>query len=298
VNKISVVVNAQNVEKDLPRALASVKRFADEIVVVNQESTDKTVDIAKKFGAEIFDHKKVEYVELARNFAISKATGDWIFILDPDEEVPESLAKKIKEIVNSSKADYYRIPRKNIVFNKWLKYSRWWPDYNVRLFKKGSVTWNEVIHAVPMTQGKGSEIEDREDFAIIHHHYDSIEQYLERMNRYTSEQAKMKIAEGYKISWKDLLGKPADEFFSRYYFGEGYKDGIHGLALSLLQAFSELVFYLKVWQNEKFVEEKVELSKVVSEMRSKEKELHYWQNDASYKESGRFTDRIKRKLRI
>ena len=132
-----------------------------------------------------------------------------------------------------------------------MRHSRWWPDYNIRLFKKGFVSWNEVIHTVPMTQGIGSDFEEKEEFAIVHHNYDSIEQYLERMNQYSSQHAILKIKEGYRFLWKDVILKPSNEFLSRYFFGEGYKDGLHGLALSLLQAFSELTVYLKIWQKDK-----------------------------------------------
>ena len=298
MQKLSVVINAQNVEKDLPQALASVKNIADEIVVVDQESTDTTAEIAKKFGAKVFTHQKVEYVELARNFAVSKAVSPWVLILDADEEVTQGLSLRIKKILENPKADYYRIPRKNLIFGKWMKHSRWWPDFQIRLFKKGSVSWNEIIHAVPMTQGEGLEIEEKEELAIIHHNYDSVEEYLERMNRYTSQHAILKVKEGYKFSWKDLVTKPSNEFLSRYFFGEGYKDGLHGLALSLLQAFSELSLYLKVWQKEKFTDENPKLGEVVSALRGQEKELHFWESDASYKESGKLTDRIKRGLRI
>jgi len=298
MQKLSVVINAQNVEKDLPQALASVKNIADEIVVVDQESTDTTAEIAKKFGAKVFTHQKVEYVELARNFAVSKAVSPWVLILDADEEVTQGLSLRIKKILENPKADYYRIPRKNLIFGKWMKHSRWWPDFQIRLFKKGSVSWNEIIHAVPMTQGEGLEIEEKEELAIIHHNYDSVEEYLEKMNRYTSQHAILKVKEGYKFSWKDLVTKPSNEFLSRYFFGEGYKDGLHGLALSLLQAFSELSLYLKVWQKEKFTDENPKLGEVVSALRDQEKELHFWESDASYKESGKLTDRIKRGLRI
>jgi len=298
VAKISVVTNAQDVESDLPRALASVRAFADEIVVIDQSSTDKTADIAKEFGAKVYSHKRVEYVELARNFAISKATGDWVLILDPDEEVSESLAKKIKEIIKNPKADYYRIPRKNIIFGHWMKHSRWWPDGNIRLFKKGTVSWNEIIHAVPMTQGVGGEIDAKEELAIIHHHYDSIEQYLERMNRYTTQHAEILIKKEYKFSWKDLIIKPSNEFLSRYFFGEGYKDGLHGLALSLLQAFSELTVYLKIWQKEKFTEQTPGVTEVISLMKEEEKDLHYWQADAMVKSEGGLLHRIRRRLKV
>lgn len=296
--KISVVINTLNEASSLPRAIASVKDLASEIVVTDMESDDGTSEAAKSLGAKVFTHKRLSFVEPVRNFGIEKATGDWVLIMDPDEELTPRLLKEIKSIVDKDKADYVRIPRKNIVFGKWLKHSRWWPDYNIRLFKKGAVSWNEVIHAAPMTVGKGIEVEADEDLAIIHHHYDSVEQYLERMNRYTTQQVKMKLAENYKFSWKDLLGKPVDEFLSRYFFGEGYKDGVHGLAVSLLQGFSELVLYLKLWQAEKFKDEEVSVLKAVSEMGSKEKDLHFWQNDALYKETGNITARIKRKLRI
>lgn len=295
---LSVVINAQNVEKDLENALSSVRALADEVVVVDQGSTDNTRIVAGKFGAKVFDHKSVPYVEIARNFAISKAGSDWILILDPDEEVSPILSKKVKEVIEDNKADFFRIPRKNIVFGKWLKYSRWWPDYNIRLFKKGSVTFTEDIHQPPVTSGVGVDIDPTEEFAIIHHHYTSIDEYLERMSRYTTVQANSVIAKGYKFTWTDLIRKPSSEFLSRYFFGKGYKDGVHGLALSLLQGFSELIVYLKIWQNNKFEEKKLHLSDIILELKKIEKDFHYWYNDTLVNENKSFIARIKRKLRI
>ena len=298
MTKISVVINTLNEEKNLPRALASVKGFADEIVVVDTMSEDKTVDIAKKAGAKVYEHKKTGYVEPVRNFAIGKATGKWILIIDADEELPKGLAKKLKEIVKNPDANYYRLPRKNLIFGKWVKHSRWWPDYNIRFFQKEFVTWSEVIHSVPMTQGKGLDLLAKEDLAIIHNNYVSIEQYIERMNRYTSLQAKGLIKEGYDFSWKDIIVKPTSEFFSRYFMGEGYKDGLHGLALALLQGFSELVLYLKIWQSEKFAEQEISIKKVVKTMKKQERELHYWQADTLLKNGGGVLQKIKRKFKL
>ncbi len=296
--KLSIVINAQNAEKDLSCVLASIKNLADEIVVIDQGSTDNTSKIAKEFGAKIYKHESVKYVELTRNFAIGKATGDWILILDPDEEIGKELALEIKKVIKENKADYYRIPRKNIIFGKWIANTLWWPDYQTRLFKKGKVSWSEVIHSVPITMDKGGDFVANENLAIIHHNYRTVEEYLEKLNRYTSVQADILVKDGYVFNWKDLIGKPFKEFIARYFTGQGYKDGIHGLALSLLQAFSELVVYIKVWQVDKFKESEVGVIPVIDEMRNKEKELHYWQRDAIYKKTGKFTDRIKRKLRI
>ncbi len=298
VSKISTVINTLNEEKNLQRAIVSVRDFSDEIVVVDMMSSDKTRDIAKKFGAKVYEYKRVGYVEPARNFAISKATGEWIFILDADEEVPMTLAKKIKELVKKSDADYYRIPRKNIIFKKWMKHSRWWPDYNIRFFQKGFVIWNEVIHSVPMTQGKGKDLPSEEELSIVHFHYDSLEQYIDRLNRYTSEHAKIIIEKGYKFSWVDLIKKPTDEFLSRYFFGEGYKDGLHGLALSLLQAFSELVLYLKIWQLADFEEEDLNVLEIIDRLKKSESDFHYWEADTELKNGGGIKARIKRKFKL
>lgn len=305
MTKISVVINTLNEEKNLPRAIASIKNFADEIVVVDMHSDDKTVEIAKKLGAKVYLHERTSYVEPARNFAISKVMNQsdsqesqWVLILDADEEIPDTLSKKLKELVEKNTGDYFRIPRKNIIFGKWMQHSRWWPDYNIRFFKKGFVSWSEEIHSIPITKGKGADLEAKEELAIIHHNYESIEQYLERLNRYTSIQSDKLKEQRYKFDWKDLIKKPTGEFLSRFFAAGGYKDGIHGLALSSLQAFSEFVLYLKLWQKDKFKEEKLDIKEFVSVTKEIKKEINYWESDALVKEQGSILHRIKRKLRI
>lgn len=299
MGKISVVINTRNEERNLQRAMNSVGGLADEIVVVDMESEDTTVQIAKRAGAKVYSHEPTGYVEPARNFALSKATGDWILVLDADEEVSKKLAHALREIAaDYGSANFYRLPRKNIIFGKWIKHSRWWPDYNIRFFKKGKVVWSEIIHSVPETHGRGLDLEATEDNAIIHYHYDSIEQFVGRLNHYTTEHAKLLVKNGYKFSWQDLIKKPAGEFISRYFAGEGYKDGIHGFALAGLQAFSEMVLYLKVWQNDKFEEQNLNIKAVVSNMKEAEREFYYWQADTLIKEGGGILQRIKRKFRL
>lgn len=312
MSKISVVINTLDEEENLPRALISVKGFADEVVVCDMQSDDKTVAIAQKTGAKVYKHQRTGYVEPARNFAIGKAKGNWIFILDADEELPDSLAKKLKKIASGDfypvgsyqksdgiqLADYYRIPRKNIIFGKWIKHSGWWPDYNIRFFKRGYVSWSEIIHSVPETTGTGADIEADEGNAVIHYHYSSIEQYIDRLNRYTSIQAKHVIKEGYTFKAGDLMKKPVNEFLSRYFQSEGYKDGIHGLALAGLQTFSEFVKYLKVWQTGKFKEQNVKIEGVIKDMKEAESNVRYWQADTLVKVQGGIKNRLKRKFRL
>lgn len=296
---ISVVINTLNEEKNLPNALVSIKDFADEIVVVDMYSDDNTVAVAKRAGAKVFEHKRTGYVEPARNFAIEKASGDWILILDADEEIPKTLAKKLKDISQNSKSsDYYRIPRKNIIFGKWIKHSRWWPDFNIRFFKKGYVSWNEIIHSIPLTTGRGADIDATDEMAIVHNNYTSIEQFVERLNRYTTHQATMLSKDDKEFEWRDVIEKPVKEFVSRYFQGEGYKDGLHGLVLALLQAFSELVLYLKIWQLKNFEENKVSVLRVSQHLKVAEKEMNYWTADTLIKEKGGFIQKLKRKFRL
>src|SRR3989344_6138183 len=247
MSKIYVVIHTLNEASDLEQALESLK-WDDEIIVCDMYSDDNSVEIAKKYGAKVVFHKRVSHVELARNYAISKASNDWILILDPDEEIPESLASRIQDItVKMEQINFVEIPRKNLIFNKWMKASMWWPDYNIRFFKKGTVSWGEKIHSDPQTDGEGIKLDTKEDYAIVHHHYNSISQFLDRLNRYTSVQANELHADGIKFQWTDLITKPLSEFLSRFFANKGFEDGLHGLTLSLLQAFSFLIVYLKLW---------------------------------------------------
>ena len=274
---ISAVINTRNEEVKIERCLKSLE-FCDEIVLVDMESEDKTVEIAKNYTHKIYSHKKIGFVEPARNIAISKAVGDWILIVDADEVIPKTLAKELIKIANTDSLDFVRIPRKNIIFGQWMQHSRWWPDFNIRFFKKGVVTWQNEIHSVPITQGTGTNLDDKEELAIEHFHYDTIDEYLLRSIRYADQQAKELIEAGYVFETKDLVGKPIGEFLSRFFAGEGYKDGLHGFIISALQYFAILLVYIKVWQAQgnKKVSENLFAPTWTSVFRDKYKEFRYW----------------------
>jgi len=274
---ISAVVNTRNEEKNIAACLETLQ-FTDEIIVVDMESTDDTKNIARTYTDKVFDTKMVGFVEPARNFAISKATGEWVLIVDADERIPKTLAKKLIEITQEEKSDFVRVPRKNLIFGQWTQHSRWWPDYNIRFFKKGSVEWQNEIHSIPVTTGIGLNLEAEETLAIEHHHYNTIDEYFERALRYSSQQSKELIDSGYKFDAKDLIIKPISEFISRFFAGDGYKDGLHGLILAFLQMFSVMLIYLKVWQYEGHEPKKAGFFTPVWQkiFIEKFKELRYW----------------------
>lgn len=275
--RISAVINALNAQDYIERALGSV-RWVDEIVVVDDGSSDDTVRIAKKYTNKIFHHKSLGYVEPARNFALDKATGDWVILLDTDEEIPQALAKELKKLAEGAKQiDYVEIPRKNLIFGRWIEGTFWWPDYHPRFFRRGKVIWRDEIHSKPKLEGLGLKLEPKEDFAIVHHNYDNLDQFVKRnFITYSKQQAKELIESGYKFEWSDLITKPLGEFLSRYFANEGYKDGLHGLALSLLQAVSFLLVYLRVWEEMGFKDKKIELAEFKDKSKSWAYEMNYW----------------------
>lgn len=286
---LSVVIVAWNEEKNLPRVVASVKDLADEIVVVvDKSSLDKTAQVAKKLGCKVFYHEHTGIVEPIRSFAVSKAKNEWILLLDADEEVTEELASQIRDITKESSVDFVRIPRKNIIFGKWIKSDHWWPDYVYRLFKKDALTWDNAIHSVPFTRGAGLDLPADEQYGLIHHHYSTIFEYVEQINRYTEFQKKLVLEKGYRFVVSDLITKPMDEFIRQYFARHGYRDGIHGLALSLLQAFSELVLYLKLWQDGGFLAEVVKPESIVKMTNDKMVEYRWWQYQAKIDEANIF----------
>lgn len=275
-NRISVVINTFNEEKNIERALKSVV-WAEEIIVCDMYSDDKTVDLAKKMGANITRYKRTDYVEPARNYAISKASNDWILILDADEQIPKELSNRIKQMLKKPiSSDFVKIPRKNIIFGKWLKATGWWPDYQIRFFRKGKVLWNEQIHSRPQTFGTGLTLPADEKWAIIHNNYQSVFQFIERMNRYTEIEERELRSEEYQFKWEDLIKKPLNEFLSRFFVSKGYQDGLHGLALSLLQAFSFLITYLKAWEQNKFERQSIELDQLSKLSKETGKDINYW----------------------
>ena len=301
--KISAVVNTRNEEANLAECLQTLS-FCSEIVVVDMSSEDKTVEIAKDFTHKVFSHPNVGFVEPARSFAISKALGDWILIVDADERVSKELAKALQKVATEDEFDFVRLPRKNFVFGQWLQYSRWWPDYNIRFFKKGTVSWQDEIHSVPITTGKGTNLEAQSSLAIEHIHYKNIDEYLYRTIRYANQQAKELKASGYKFEPTDIITKPISEFNSRYFAGEGYKDGLHGLVISLLQFFAILLVYLKVWEKDghRPVKHTSFLKQWQVSFADKFKEIRFWylttliENTTSKTSS--FFLKVRRKFRI
>jgi (heptosyl)LPS beta-1,4-glucosyltransferase len=273
---ISAVINVRNESEALRKCLRSLREFANEVIVVDMHSTDASTSIAQSFGAKVFSYRPMKYVEPARNFALSKATGRWVILLDPDEYLPKSLKRELKQLTTRTDIDFVRIPRKNIILGKWFRHSNWWPDYLIRFFRRGQVIWNKEIHSQPTTKGNGLTLLDSEKMAIRHNNYQSISQFVSRTSRYSTIQAEELFSSDYKLKTSDFVLKPIQEFNGRFFASEGYKDGIHGLVFSILQAFSIALIYIKLWEKQGASEKVVAKDSFVSASQETVYEYSYW----------------------
>ena len=251
--KLSVVIHTKNAAGTIERALRSVT-FADEVVIIDMHSTDDTVKLAKRYTKRIYFHDDVGYADPARNFGLKKASFDWILVLDADEAVSSALRAVIKETLVSPKADVYFVPRKNLVFGQWILKTGWWPDYQPRLFRKEAVSWQLGVHRLPDIKGTVEYFPAEERYSLTHYNYTSVAQFIERLNTYTSLQAKERLASSPQetFSVHELLEIFGGEFAKRSLTMDGIEDGLHGLSLSLLQAMYESVIYLKQWEEKGF----------------------------------------------
>lgn len=247
---ISAVIVSFNEEEKLRSCLKSIKHFADELVILDLGSSDKSVSVAKKFGAKIYHHKFVPFVELVRNYAISKSSGDWILVLDPDEEASDKLKAQLKEVEKNDKFVAVNIPRKNIFFGRFIAHTNWWPDRHIRFFKKGQVEWSEKLHSYPKVEGQVLNLPQEEDLAIIHYGYDTISQFIDRQNRYSGVEAKQRYKEGERFSYFKFFWWPTREFLVRFIKHQGFLDGFYGFALTFLMILYKLMVAVKLWERE------------------------------------------------
>jgi len=300
MSQLSVVINTKNAATTLKRALKSVS-FADEIVVVDMQSTDATVAIAQEVTDRIFSVKDVGYVEPARNTAIAKATGDWVLIVDADEEVPPSLQEHLLQLMTQpATAESYYVPRKNIVFGTWYHYAGWWPDYQLRFFKRGTVKWSTRIHTQPATTSQPAYLPAKEELALIHHNYQSIEQFIDRLNRYTTHEAANRLP-ATTVGGDQVIKAFHHELLSRLFRHQGIDGGIHGVSLSFLQAMYELVVVTKQWQATGFPQTKRDQAATLEALKAFHQDLAYWMADWQIHHTSGVAQlawRIRRRLRI
>ncbi len=240
---ISVIIITHNEEKNILACLESVK-WADEIVVVDSFSTDNTKKLAEEFGARIFQAKWQGYGK-QKNYALSCASMDWILSLDADERVTPELAEEIQVVIQNHEIDGYQICRKAYFLNKWIRHSGWYPDYCLRLFRKGRGVFAEKqVHEYVELNGKMGRLKG----AMLHYTDNNLNHYLTKLVRYTSLAADELSVRNKKASLGDLIARPLFIFLKMYILKKGFLDGMHGFILAVLSSFYVFVKYAKLWE--------------------------------------------------
>jgi len=241
---ISVVLVTYNSERHLAECLSSVT-WADELVVVDLQSNDRTLEIARSFGCRVLSHAWVAIVEMVRQEAIGECKYEWILMLDPDEIVPPALAERMRAIAASGEADAVSIPWKNYIFGQWMRYSGWNGDRHTRFFRKGTVHYPKDVHSGERTDGRILRLPDEEPYYIIHLNYDTVEQFVEKLNRYTTLEVEKLAGQPNQNNVGEMVRAPFREFRRRYFDELGFRDGLQGLAACELMAFYWAVVSLK-----------------------------------------------------
>lgn len=304
--KISVVISAYNEEKKIKDCLESVK-WADEVIVVDGMSADSTAAIAKKHGAKVYTRENNLMLNVNKNFGFGKATNDWILSLDADERITPELKEEINSLSAEARAldgqvSGYWIPRKNIIFGKWIEHTGWYPDHQLRLFRKGHGRFDEKhIHEMINLKGEAGYLKNH----FIHYNYETVAQFLHKtMVIYAPNEASEKLRKGYVFNHMDFIRFPLSEFLKRFFAGKGYKDGFHGLMLSMLMGFYHFVIFLYIWEKKNFVEpeDKNFPHYLKEELKKSKKELTYWIDSRKIEQEKNMLKKsalkIKRKLRI
>jgi len=238
--KLSVVVLTKNEESGIAACLESVK-WADEIIVVDDESTDKTLEIVKQYKAEVFQ-RKMDIEGKHRNWAYAQAANTWVLSLDADETVTPELKVEIEQAIQSPDFAAYAIPLRNFIGNYWVKFGGWYPASKVRLFQKDKFRYEEAeVHPRAFIDGASGHLKSD----IIHRGYPDLEYFLNSVNRQSTLEAVKWIKTGRKMTLLWAAWRAVDRFFRRYFRKKAYKDGMYGFILAYFDTLYQILSYVK-----------------------------------------------------
>ncbi len=235
---ISATIITLNEQEKIGKALESLEGLAQEVIVVDSGSNDKTLEIAKKSGAKVYIREFDNFAN-QKNYALLKTTGDWVLSIDADEEITPALKEEIKKAVKNSEYAGYLIPRRNFILGKEIKYSRWSPDRHIWLWRKNSGIWVGDVHEEVEVNGKVGILKNSK----IHNSHETLSSFMKANNFYSELEAK-----NLKFSLWRLFMDPFLEFFIRYIYKKGFLDGKEGFILAYMMSVYKLTVWTKAWE--------------------------------------------------
>ncbi len=245
---IAAVIPSKNSEKKIGSCLASVAGWADEIIILDSESTDNTVKIAQGYGAKVYAHPFLGTWAKERNFGAEKAASTWILSLDTDEIVTDEFKNLCDRILPVTKYSAFKFVRKNFFLGHFFKYGGWY-HRSQHLFKKGYAHYEGMLHETMIVNGEVGNL----DAEILHYPFDRISEFIERHNRYTDIQAQeiLKTEKGLTLKTikYNLTLRPLKLFKKMFWNKKGYKEGMYGFIFCMLFTWSHFLKWAKVWEN-------------------------------------------------
>ena len=239
---ISVVVLTKNEEKNIVDCLESLL-WCDEIIVVDDNSEDRTLEVDKKMGAKVFTRSLDNDFSTQRNFGLKKASRDWVLFVDADERVSEELKEEIQSKIKNNKVDGYLIKRLDSIWGRELRYGETGNIRLVRLAKKNSWKWKRKVHEEWKIKGKIAVFKNH----IDHYPHPTISEFLKEINFYTDVRARELFDRGVRSSFLSIIFYTKAKFIQNYFVKLGFLDGIHGFILALIMSFHSFLVRGKLW---------------------------------------------------
>jgi len=239
VPKLAVVVLTRNEETNIRDCLQSVC-WADRLCVLDCFSTDCTVELARQVGAEVRQRPFVNFAD-QRDAALEMFEAEWVFFVDADERGTPELGTEVLRVIREETAVGWWVPRRNHIWGRWIRHAGWYPDYQLRLLRRGFARYDPTreVHEVVILEGPEAHLQN----PLIHYNYRTVREFLRRQSFYADYEASTLVEQGVRPRPRNFLLQPLREFHRRYLTLEGYKDGAHGLLLSLLMAYYTFVAY-------------------------------------------------------
>jgi len=239
--RLAVVVLTLNEEANIEACLESLT-WADRRVVFDSFSTDRTVDLARLAGAEVIQHPFENYAQ-QRNAALEWVEADWIFFVDADERATPELAAEVRAVTSGDRAEVaWWVPRHNYIFGRLTLGGGWYPDYQLRLVRRGRARWERPVHEIAVVDGPEGYL----THPLIHYNYEDLADFIARQKRYTDFDARILLEEGIRPRFYTPYTQAVRQFWWRFITLRGVRDGLHGLRLSLLMAYFEAVKYQRL----------------------------------------------------
>ena len=245
MEKLSAIIITLNEEKNIKRCLKSLSTVADEIIVLDSNSTDNTIEICKKYKAKVFQQKWLGYSE-QKNKANNLAENNYILSIDADEALSEELITSIHKLKGNGFSGAYEFNRLNNYCGKWIKHTSWYPDTKLRIWNKNEGQWQGNIHETTVFSKETKVTHLKGD--LLHYSYYSIDEHITQANKFSSIAAQTRFEAGKNVSLIKIIFAPFFKFIKEYFIKRGLLDGIYGFTISIISAHETFLKYIKLYQ--------------------------------------------------